>query len=99
MSESAAVVPRSHPVRLAPVRLAGLATALPPHALEQRALQPRLAGLFAHASSHRWLANLVDQSGIERRYAVRPAEWFERPRGWPERAAAYAEGEIGRAHV
>ena len=87
MSEFATVVPRSHPVRLA-----GLATALPPHALEQRALQPRLARLFAHASSHRWLANLVDQAGIERRYAVRPADWFERPRGWPERAAAYAEG-------
>ena len=39
----------------------------------------RVAGVFA-------------TTGIERRYSVRPIEWFAEPHGWPDRTAAYVGG-------
>jgi len=71
------------------VRLAGLATALPPHVLDQREVLPRLTRLFARASSRRWLESVAANAGIDVRHAVCPPDWFERPRSWPERAERY----------
>lgn len=52
----------------------------------------QLARLFAHASSRRWLERLMAGAGIATRHAVCPPAWFERPHGWPERAARFVEG-------
>jgi alkylresorcinol/alkylpyrone synthase len=38
------------------------------------------------------LAKVFDTTGIVKRHAVRPMEWYTQPRGWPERTAAYLEG-------
>lgn len=78
--------------RADPVRLAGLATALPPHVLDQGEIVPRLARLFAQTRSRRWLERVVANAGIDVRHAVCPPDWFERPHGWPERAERYVAG-------
>jgi alkylresorcinol/alkylpyrone synthase len=38
------------------------------------------------------LARVFTGSGIHRRYAVRPIEWYFEPLGWPERTSAYLDG-------
>jgi alkylresorcinol/alkylpyrone synthase len=37
------------------------------------------------------LAKLFENTGIAQRQAVRPAEWYHEPKGWPERTEAYLE--------
>jgi alkylresorcinol/alkylpyrone synthase len=70
--------------------LLSLATAVPPHVVEQAeakivarrafggkpALFDRLAGVF-------------DNAGIARRHIVTPIDWYERSHGWAERNALY----------
>lgn len=72
--------------------LLSLATAVPPHVVEQadakacareafggrKALFDRLAGVF-------------DNAGIARRHIVAPLEWYTRPHGWQDRNAVYLE--------
>ena len=48
-----------------------------------------MAGVFARFPK---LADVFMNAGIERRYSVRPLEWFLEPHGWPERTQAYLEG-------
>jgi alkylresorcinol/alkylpyrone synthase len=38
------------------------------------------------------LTEVFTNAGIERRYSVRPIEWFDEPRDWPQRTQAYLEG-------
>jgi alkylresorcinol/alkylpyrone synthase len=38
------------------------------------------------------MARVFKSSGIRRRHAVRPIDWYLTPLGWPERATAYLEG-------
>ena len=40
------------------------------------------------------LARVFENSGIIRRYAVRPLEWYLQPLGWPERNRAYLDGAM-----
>ena len=74
-------------------QLISLATALPPHAIEQcdvaAAAHRSFAGRFA---DYERLASVFATSGIRRRYGVRPLEWYFEPLGWPERSAAYLDG-------
>ena len=76
-----------------PVTLLALATALPPHSATQSevaALARRIyAGAFARYPK---LADVFANAGIERRYAVRPLEWYAAPHDWTDRTAAYLEG-------
>jgi alkylresorcinol/alkylpyrone synthase len=75
------------------VKLVSIATAVPAHIIEQRD-----AAVAAHqAFSARFrdfdrLAKVFESSGIRKRYAVKPLEWYLQPLGWPERNAAYIEG-------
>jgi alkylresorcinol/alkylpyrone synthase len=75
-----------------PVKLMSVATAVPPYAIEQRdaatAAQRCFAGRY---SDFEPLARVFENSGIRRRYAVRPLEWYLEPLGWPERSTAYLE--------
>jgi alkylresorcinol/alkylpyrone synthase len=40
------------------------------------------------------LARVFESSGISRRFAVRPIDWYFAPLGWPERTAAYLDGAV-----
>lgn len=78
-----------------PVELLSLATAVPPHVISQRdaaaaaceAFSTRMAGFDR-------VAKVFATSGIERRHAVRPIEWYLQPLGWPERTNVYLEAGI-----
>src|SRR4051812_15452467 len=75
-----------------PSSLLSLATALPPHVVEQSyakeaarrawggkpALFDRLSGVF-------------DNAGIAQRHIVAPHDWYEQPHGWHDRNAVYLE--------
>lgn len=80
---------------LPPAQLVSIATAVPPFCFEQRDVA---------AAAHRGFAGRYDDferlsavflsSGILRRYAVRPLEWYFEPLGWPERSKAYLDGGV-----
>lgn len=75
-----------------PARLLSLATALPGHVLEQRAVAEMARQVFAgRLPEYDRLAQVFETAGIERRYAVRPLEWYREPRDWPQRTEAYLE--------
>src|SRR5581483_2332393 len=70
-------------------RLAAIATAVPPHALDQSAVVARLERLFGRSPELDRLLPVFAHSGVERRYAAAPLEWFDEPRGWAERNRRY----------
>jgi alkylresorcinol/alkylpyrone synthase len=73
--------------------LASVATAVPPHAIDQRDVAAAAhRGFAARFGEFERLARVFETSGILRRYAVRPLEWYFEPLGWPERSAAYLDG-------
>jgi alkylresorcinol/alkylpyrone synthase len=75
------------------VMLLALATAVPPHQLEQSAVADFARRIYArNFIRFPKLADIYANAGIERRYSVRPLEWFGEPRGWTERTRAYLEG-------
>ena len=76
-----------------PVQLLGVATAVPPHALDQdeaAALAARAFGgkVFREAD----LLQLFANTGIRSRRTVRPVDWYLQPNDWSRRNAAYIEG-------
>jgi alkylresorcinol/alkylpyrone synthase len=78
---------------LHPVSLLSLATAVPPHVLEQREVASRMLAAFGGCFERNpQLSDIFVNAGIERRYSVRPIEWIEQPHDWGERGAAYLDG-------
>ena len=51
-------------------------------------------GFASRFDSFRALSRVFESSGILRRYAVRPLEWYFEPLGWPERNQAYLDGAV-----
>jgi alkylresorcinol/alkylpyrone synthase len=52
-------------------------------------------GLFAHRyRDFNRLFPVFKNSGIQRRQAVQPMEWYLEPRSWPERTKAYLDGAV-----
>jgi len=90
-SDDRASTPKS--ATQAPVYLAGLATALPPHELPQREVAKEATSMFAgrYAEFERLLP-VFESTGIETRYSVRPFDWFREDHGWPDRTQVYLEG-------
>ena len=77
------------------VKLVSVATAVPPHCIEQRdAAAAAHRGFASRYADFARLARVFESSGILRRYAVRPLEWYFEKLGWPERSAAYLEGGL-----
>ncbi len=74
-------------------RILSLATAVPPHVISQSDAASfatsAFSGRFAEFDQ---VAGVFMTSGIRRRRAVRPIEWYMQPLGWPERSAAYVDG-------
>ncbi len=78
-----------------PVRLMSVETAIPPYCFEQRDVaRAAHRGFAARYSDFERLARVFETSGIRRRYAVRPIDWYFEPLGWPERSAAYLDGAV-----
>lgn len=77
---------------MADVSILSLATATPEHVVEQRdvaALAPKVfPELF---SQYPAMLDIFANSGIERRRAVRPIEWYLAGRDWSDRSAVYLE--------
>jgi alkylresorcinol/alkylpyrone synthase len=74
--------------------LLSVATASPPHVIMQADVA-RIAGdvFTARYDDFARLSRVFGpSSGIARRQAVRPLEWYAQPLGWPERTAAFVEG-------
>ena len=80
-----------------PVNVLALATAVPPHKLEQTAVTE--AARYAYARTFARYPKLADvfvNVGIDRRYSVRPLEWLSEPHNLAERTDVYLEsaGEL-----
>jgi alkylresorcinol/alkylpyrone synthase len=76
-----------------PVQLISLATAVPPHEFLQRDVAAAAHEGFADRfSDFERLARVFESSGIRKRHAVQPLDWYFQPLGWPERGAAYLAG-------
>ena len=75
-------------------RLASIATALPPHRLDQSNVVARVEQLFGRAPDFERLIPVYANSGIECRYSVMPFEWFDEPHGWADRNRAYLAGAL-----
>ena len=74
-------------------RIAGLATALPPHRLPQREVVDHAAELFgSRFRDFERLRPVFENTGIQMRYSVRPFEWFHENRDWQQRSEAYLDG-------
>src|SRR5262249_1690966 len=73
--------------------LVSLATSVPPHELPQKQTLTAATGLLADRyPEFDTLSSLFANTGIHRRYSVKPIEWYLEPRGWPERTEAFLEG-------
>jgi alkylresorcinol/alkylpyrone synthase len=76
-----------------PVSMLAQATAVPPHLLEQADVAKRMQSVFKRLfGRYPGLIDVFTNAGIERRYSVRPIEWFDEPRDWPQRTKAYLDG-------
>src|SRR6202040_3244279 len=73
--------------------LVSLATSVPPHEFLQKdvlaAAWDELGPRFPEFAS---FSSIFSNTGIIRRYGVKPFEWYLEPRGWPERTEAFLAG-------
>ncbi len=81
-------------LRAANVRLMSMATAVPPHRLDQGDAASMARQVFAgRFRDFDRIAAVFESAGVRCRYTVQPAEWYLRARlDWPERTRAYLDG-------
>lgn len=78
-----------------PVRLLSVATASPPHVLDQGQALDVARQLFGQRfAAFDRMAPVFATTGIRQRQLVMPVDWYLEPRGWPERTAAYLDGAV-----
>jgi alkylresorcinol/alkylpyrone synthase len=75
-------------------RFASIATAVPPHRLDQSNVVARVEQLFGRSPDFERLVSVYANSGINCRYSVMPFEWFDAAHGWPDRNRAYLAGAL-----
>ena len=77
---------------MVPVNVLAVATAVPPHELEQRAVADAARQGYARTlARYPKLADVFVNAGIERRYLARSLEWLSAPHDLAERTDAYLE--------
>jgi alkylresorcinol/alkylpyrone synthase len=77
----------------APAALISLATASPPHEMDQVAVGEAARKVFAHRfRDFDRLFPIFENTGILKRQTVMPMEWYFEPKTWPERTSAYLAG-------
>src|SRR5215467_13623678 len=75
-----------------PVNVLSIATAVPPHQLDQRAVADAARAVYGRTfTRYPKLAEVFVNAGIERRYSARPLEWLSKPHDLGERTSAYVE--------
>jgi len=75
-----------------PVALLSLATATPPHTLDQaEALAVAHDVLATDYADFERMTQVFASAGIAQRHLARPIAWYRQPRSFPERTAAYLE--------
>lgn len=85
----------THPDTGVTPRLLALATAVPPHRIDQAAVRTWARQLFD--GSVRDIDRLLpafDNAGIECRHSCMPLDWFSKPRGWAEKNDRYLENAL-----
>ena len=74
------------------IGLLSLATALPPHIVEQGEAKAKARELFGGRKElFDRLAGVFDNAGITRRHIVAPISWYEQSHGWKERNRLYLD--------
>src|SRR5438067_5668084 len=75
-----------------PVSLLAIATAVPPHAVEQAEVARLAPSFFPDLfRDHPGLVELFTNTGIERRHLARPLSWFYERHDWKDRTEAYLQ--------
>jgi alkylresorcinol/alkylpyrone synthase len=73
--------------------LLSLATAVPPHVFLQKDILDAAWDVFgSRFPDYERFASIFANTGIIKRHAVKPFDWYLTQRGWPERTAAFLEG-------
>ncbi|HTE95964.1 MAG TPA: type III polyketide synthase, partial [Bradyrhizobium sp.] len=73
--------------------LVSLATSVPPHVfLQKDVLAATWDSLRERLPEFERYASIFSNTGIIKRHAVKPFDWYLEPRGWPERTEAFLEG-------
>jgi alkylresorcinol/alkylpyrone synthase len=73
--------------------LVSLATSVPPHVLLQKdVLAASWEVLGTRFPDFDRFSSIFTNTGIIKRHAVKPFDWYLQPRGWPERTEAFLEG-------
>jgi alkylresorcinol/alkylpyrone synthase len=68
------------------VEIAGVATAVPEHLVSQDDIAERAKAVFPHLAR---LGGLYGNTGIEKRYACEPADWYYERHGWESRTEVF----------
>lgn len=75
-----------------PCSLLSLATAVPPHVIEQSEAKVRARAAFGGKKAlFDRLSGVFDNAGIARRHIVAPQDWYVHSHGWHDRNAVYLE--------
>src|SRR4051812_4714364 len=75
-----------------PCSLLSLATAVPPHVVEQAEAKARAREAFGGRKAlFDRLSGVFDNAGIARRHIVAPLDWYMADHGWHDRNAVYLE--------
>ena len=73
--------------------LVSLATSVPRHVFFQKdVLAAAWEGFGARFPEFERFSSIFSNTGIIKRHAVKPFDWYFEPRGWPERTEAFLEG-------
>ena len=73
--------------------LVSLATSVPPHVfLQKDVLAAAWEGFGARFPDFERFSSIFTNTGIVKRHAVKPFDWYLQPRGWPERTEAFLQG-------
>jgi alkylresorcinol/alkylpyrone synthase len=72
-----------------PCSLLSIATAVPPHVVEQQDAKATARRAFGRKALFDRLSGVFDNAAIARRHTVAPLDWYEQPHGWAERNAVY----------
>ena len=90
---SKAVKPGDHVMPTSP-RLIALASAVPPHPIEQADVPLRLERLLGGSPELQRLLPVFANCGVRRRYSAVAGDWFDEKRSWPERNQAYLRASV-----
>lgn len=75
-------------------RIAGIATAVPPFALDQRDVGERVRAQFSHSAVVTRLLPVFANTGIDRRYSCVPIDWYYDQHRWPDRNEIYRKSAV-----